>query len=74
MDFNIYEGMTVTGNAAVTIVRGRVLWENGQLRPEKGYGRHVNRPCFPAYLEAQAKRNAAAKPTSVERVRPARLK
>ncbi len=74
MDFNIYEGMTVTGNAAVTIARGRVLWENGQLRTEKGHGRYVDRPCFPAYFAAQAKTDAARKPTKVERVRPARLK
>ena len=36
IDFNIYEGMEITGNAAVTLSRGRVVWEDGQLKTERG--------------------------------------
>ncbi len=71
MDFNIFEGMQVTGNAAVTLSRGKVLWENGKLSVEKGWGKYVNRPCYPSYFDAQAKKNEAAKPMKVERAKPA---
>ncbi len=30
-DFNIFEGMTCHGVATVTIVGGKVAWENGQV-------------------------------------------
>ena len=48
IDFNIYEGMEVTGVPAVTISRGRILWKDGQLRTERGTGKYFNRPPFPA--------------------------
>ncbi len=74
IDFNIYEGMTVTGNAAVTLSRGRVLWENDQLKTERGTGKYVDRPCFPEYWNAQKLRNRIAEPTRVERAKPAVVK
>ena len=70
IDFNIYEGMTVLGNAALTMSRGRVLWENDQLKTEKGWGKYVNRPCFADYWGAQKIRNELATPTAVKRERP----
>jgi dihydropyrimidinase len=71
IDFNIYEGMTVLGNPAVTLSRGRVLWENDKLQTEKGWGKYVNRPCFADYWGAQKVRNELATPTAVKRARPA---
>ncbi len=70
VDTNIYEGMKVTGNAAVTLSRGRVVWENDQLKTERGTGRYVDRPCFPAYWKAQETWNAGVAPTGVQRVKP----
>ena len=67
IDFNIYEGMEVTGNAAVTLSRGSVVWENGQLKTVKGAGKHVTRPCFAEYYSAQYTRNRLAEPTPVKR-------
>ena len=67
VDFNIYEGMEVTGVAAVTLSRGSVVWKDGELRTERGAGRYFERPCFPPYWAAQSKRNALAEPTRVER-------
>jgi len=67
IDFNIYEGMEVTGNAAVTLSRGRVLWENDQLKTEKGTGKHVARPPSPAYWESQRARNRQNVEKPVER-------
>ncbi len=70
IDFNIYEGMTVLGNAALTMSRGRVLWENDQLKTEKGWGKYVNRPCFADFWGAQKIRNELATPTAVKREKP----
>ncbi len=70
IDFNIYEGMTVLGNAAVTLSRGRVLWENDKLDTEKGWGKYVNRPCFADYWGAQKIKNELSMSTAVKRDRP----
>ena len=67
IDFNIYEGMTVTGVPAVTLSRGRVVWKDGEVRAERGSGQYVNRPCFPEYHTALAKERELAAPTKVER-------
>ena len=47
-DFSIYEGMEVTGVPVVTLSRGAVVWREGELRAERGAGRYVDRPCWPA--------------------------
>ncbi len=59
IDFNIYEGMEITGNAAVTLSRGLVVWENGELKTVRGRGQYVNRPCWAPYWDSQLRRNAA---------------
>jgi dihydropyrimidinase len=74
IDFNIYEGMNVTGQAAVTMSRGKVLWKDGQLTPEKGWGRYVNRPCFGEYWGAQKLVNERRVRKPVERQKPALAK
>ena len=67
VDFNIYEGMEVTGAAAVTLSRGRVLYADGQLKTERGTGRYVDRPCFPPYWSSQRLRNELATVGPVDR-------
>jgi dihydropyrimidinase len=67
IDFNIYEGMEVTGNAAVTLSRGKVVWENGQLHTVRGAGQYIDRPCFAPYWDAQHRKNDLARPTRVPR-------
>ena len=67
VDFNIYESMTITGNAAITFSRGKILWENDKLQTEKGWGKYVNRPCFPEYWTAQTLRNKTIEPKAVKR-------
>ena len=57
----------ITGNAAVTLSRGRVVWQNDQLSTERGTGKYVNRPPFAFYWDAQKKRNALAAHTAVDR-------
>jgi dihydropyrimidinase len=67
IDFNIYEGMEVVGGAAVTLSRGAVVWENGQLRTERGRGSYVKRPLWAPYWDAQKVLNQRAVPTPVAR-------
>jgi len=67
IDFNIFEGMEVTGNAATTISQGKVVWANGELRAVEGAGRHIKRPPFAAYYDAVNKVREQAEPTPVKR-------
>eukprot|EP01133_Synstelium_polycarpum_P015503 gene15503-18414_t len=46
VDFNIFEGMKVTGLASTTIVAGNVVWENNTLSTVKGSGKFVPRAPF----------------------------
>jgi len=59
IDFNVFEGMKVKGAAAVTLSRGEVVWEDGELRTKKGAGQYVSRPPFAPYWQAQGLRNAS---------------
>jgi len=67
IDFNIYEGMEVSGVAAATISQGRVVWQDGDLKSVRGAGRHIDRPCFPTYYDAIQRRKELAEPTPVDR-------
>jgi dihydropyrimidinase len=68
VDFNVFEGMQVTGVARHTISGGRLVWTDGDLRATPGAGTYVERPCFPSVSQAQAIRNERARPTGVARV------
>jgi dihydropyrimidinase len=45
-DYNLYEGTTVTGAVDLTMVRGSVVVENGELVAEPGSGQFVKRARF----------------------------
>ena len=51
-DFNIFEGMNVTGVARSTVSQGRLLWYDGDLRAEPGAGRYIKRPTFGPIFDA----------------------
>ena len=51
-DFNIYEGMTVTGVARATVSRSRLAWDGAELKADQGDGAYVERPVFPAVFDA----------------------
>jgi dihydropyrimidinase len=55
VDFNVYEGMEVTGLARSTIANGRLVWHQGQLRAVRGAGRYIERPCFSPDMQAALK-------------------
>ncbi|ELR17245.1 dihydropyrimidinase [Acanthamoeba castellanii str. Neff] len=58
VDFNIFEGMEVQGVAVTTLVRGRVVWRDGELVPAQGWGRYVPRPCWGPAFGSVAQRDA----------------
>ncbi len=63
-DFNVFEGRVVQGVPTHTISRGRVVYERGDLRAERGAGRYVRRPAFGpdfATVDLRARRAAAAR-------------
>ncbi len=67
IDFNIFEGMTVTGLASHTISGGVLRYRDGELRVEKGTGSYVKRPAFQPMFKALEKVAKAKKPTAVKR-------
>jgi len=67
IDFNIFEGMTVTGCASHTISQGKVVFADGELNVERGAGRYVDRPAFAGYYDALQKQAQHAEPVAVKR-------
>lgn len=57
-DFNIFEGMTMTGVAEVTIARGAIVWEHGKLFTKFGHGKFIPRSTFGAAFDGIAEREA----------------
>src|SRR5205823_6447592 len=67
IDFNIFEGMSLTGLPSHTISQGRVVWADGRLDTVRGAGRYIPRPTFPPVYEAMARRGELAAPRPVVR-------
>jgi dihydropyrimidinase len=67
IDFNIYEGMDVIGIPVVTISRGSVVWQDGQLHTVRGAGKNIKRDPFPSYWDAIKRKDALSIPTPVQR-------
>ncbi|WP_221074689.1 dihydropyrimidinase [Agarivorans aestuarii] len=67
IDFNIFEGRTVTGAPHITISQGKVVFKDGQLFVEEGAGRYIKRPAFPSIFDAVKKFNKANTPVPVQR-------
>ena len=67
VDYNIFEGMTVTGGASHTISQGNIVYADGKLDVERGAGRYVDRPVFAPYYDALKIQAERARPVSVQR-------
>ncbi|TNN02932.1 hypothetical protein fugu_010419 [Takifugu bimaculatus] len=50
VDYNIFEGMECHGVPVVTISRGKVVYEEGQLKVSPGHGRFVHRQPFSEFV------------------------
>lgn len=67
IDFNIFEGMQVTGLPSHTISNGRLLYANGELMAEKNTGTYIKRPAFQPIFDALDKVAESNKPQKVKR-------
>lgn len=67
IDFNIFEGMEVTGKASHTISDGILKYADGDLRVEKGKGNYIKRPAFQPMFHALEKVAKAKTPKAVDR-------
>jgi dihydropyrimidinase len=67
IDFNIFEGRTVTGVPTHTLSRGNLVYKEGDLRAVKGAGKYVKRAPFSPVFGAMAKQAEINKPTAVKR-------
>ena len=67
VDFNIFEGMTVKGGASHTVSGGKLVYAKGDLRVERGAGKHVDRPAFASYYDAVKKQIELSTPRAVQR-------
>jgi dihydropyrimidinase len=52
IDYNVFEGFTVTGLPRYTFSRGAIVWGPGVTTPQPGRGQHIARPAFPATSRA----------------------
>ena len=71
MDFNLYEGMTVTGIARATISQGKQVWDGKELKVEKGVGRYIPRPTYSSVFDRVKTYRALNAPRRVERAQAA---
>jgi dihydropyrimidinase len=67
VDFNIFEGMRLTGVPSHTISQGKVVYAGGKLDVVEGAGRYIDRPTFPAVHEAMKKLAEQRAPKPVAR-------
>ncbi len=68
VDFNIFEGMTVKGINTVTISQGKVVYQDGEIRTERGVGRYIDRPTHAPYYDAVQKHRELDAPSAVDRM------
>ena len=68
VDYNIFEGMTVQGINTVTISQGKIVYQDGEIRTERGVGRYVERPTFAPYYDAVNIRRETRAPQAVDRM------
>ncbi|HEY6514739.1 MAG TPA: dihydropyrimidinase [Steroidobacteraceae bacterium] len=67
VDYNVFEGRTVTGVPTHTVSQGSVVYARGDLRAERGAGRYVKRAPFAPVFGALGRKARLTKPTAVIR-------
>lgn len=67
IDFNIFEGMTVTGANTTTLSQGKIVYQDDEVRTERGVGRYIDRPPFASYYDALKIKHEREQPVPVER-------
>jgi dihydropyrimidinase len=67
IDYNVFEGVEVTGLPRYVLSRGEVVFDDGKLDAEEGRGRFVERPPFAAVHQSLSSWKALTTPKPVER-------
>jgi len=67
IDYNVFEGLEVTGLPRMTLSRGRVAYEEGEVKAGTGDGRFVERPANAPTNRALSTWKELAAPRKVER-------
>ena len=68
IDYNVFEGYQCTGLPVIVMNRGAVVWKDKQVLAQKGQGKYVERPAFPAVHVANATWKELTAPRPVSRV------
>ncbi len=67
IDYNVFEGIEVTGLPRITLSRGRIAYEDGEVKAETGDGEFVERPASPPTNQALSAWKELTAPRKVER-------
>ena len=67
IDYNVFEGVEVTGLPVITLSRGRIAYNNGDVRAERGDGRFVERAAGAPVNKALSTWKELTAPRRVER-------
>ncbi len=67
IDYNVFEGVSVTGRPKITLSRGEVAYTEGDVRAAKGDGRFVERPANPPVSKALSTWKELTAPRKLER-------
>jgi dihydropyrimidinase len=67
IDYNVFEGFTVTGLPRYTLSRGTVLWGPKGGQPQPGHGHHVKRTANPPISRAYSQWRDLIAPRPVQR-------
>ncbi|TPW28971.1 dihydropyrimidinase [Pararhizobium mangrovi] len=67
IDYNVFEGMEVTGLPRFTLTRGHVAVEEGTMKSREGHGRFVKREPFQSVNRALSQWKELMHPRKVER-------
>jgi dihydropyrimidinase len=67
IDYNVFEGVEVTGAPRYTLSRGEVVFRDGYVTAEEGRGRFIERPPGQAVHQAYSSWKALTTPQGIER-------
>jgi dihydropyrimidinase len=67
IDYNVFEGVEVTGLPRYTLSRGDVVFEDDRVKAEEGRGQFVERPPFQSVHQSLSSWKALTTPKPVER-------